>query len=133
MMEKSIFVPNQYSSAVNNRNTPPETPNGWIFLATSSVNAIVILYWPDGRVPMKSSDVMAHVLSARCGQYGGQGGEVAWIFGVEIDEAVDGRTRWIIETTDKDVIAQLEAAYTGKLDTAVRRDLLVDPAINAVD
>jgi hypothetical protein len=82
---------------------------------------------------MNSNVVTAHVLSAQQGKYGGRGDAVAWIFGVALEQEIDGHTQWIIETADEDVIAQLRAAYIGKTPTGVRRELFVDPAINAVD
>lgn len=77
--------------------------------------------------------VIAHVLSARCAQYTSQGDASVWIFGVLLEREVEGSQRWIIETADPAVIAQLHSAYTEKSPTSIYSSLFVDPAINAVD
>lgn len=81
---------------------------------------------------MDANMVAAHVLSARSGQYVCHGTD-AWIFGVVLEREVEGHNRWMIETTDASVVSQLRSAYAEKTLVNVSRELLVDPAINAVD
>jgi hypothetical protein len=74
----------------------------------------------------------AHVLSAKR-QPDAEDGNSAWIFGVVLEQQIDGHLRWIIETADVDAVHQLLAAFESGQRVTISRDLLVDPAVNAVD
>ncbi|CAN5353016.1 hypothetical protein BH09CHL1_BH09CHL1_12330 [soil metagenome] len=82
---------------------------------------------------MDTTMIGVHVLSARNGQSEAQMSPAAWIFGVVLDQELDGHARWIIETGDDSLIAQLRSAYEAKSHTDIARGLLVDPLINAID
>lgn len=81
---------------------------------------------------MDTTMIGVHVLSARNGQNETQMPS-AWIFGVVLDQELDGHARWIIETGDVSLIAQLRSAYEAKSHTEIARSLLADPLINAID
>jgi hypothetical protein len=77
--------------------------------------------------------VAIHVLSARYAQNENPDETTTWTFGVLLDQAVEGHQRWIVETADPVLIAQLHSAYREKSHTSINIELLVDAAINAVD
>jgi hypothetical protein len=82
---------------------------------------------------MDTTMIGARVLSVRNGRNEAEPPPAAWIFGVVLDQELDGHARWIIETSDDSLIAQLRSAYEAKSHTAIPRNLLVDPTVNAVD
>jgi hypothetical protein len=82
---------------------------------------------------MDTTMIGAYVLSVRSGLNDEHVPPAAWIFGIVLDQQVDGHARWIVETGDDALIAQLRSAYEGKSHTTIARSLLVDPLINAVD
>jgi hypothetical protein len=79
------------------------------------------------------SKVVARVLSARPAQCASQNGADVWLFGIVLEQDIQGHSRWIIETTDAAVISHLRTAYADKSLTAIDATLLTDPAVNAVD
>lgn len=81
---------------------------------------------------MSATSIDAHVLSAKR-QPETEDGKSAWIFGVVLEGEVDGHQRWIIEISEVDAVNQLLAAFESGQLTTISRDLLVDPAVNAVD
>lgn len=82
---------------------------------------------------MDSNLIGAHVLSMRRPQNVNQTISSPWIFGIELDHDLDGHIRWIVETGDEAVIAQLRSAYERKSHTDLSRSLFIDPLVNAVE
>jgi len=81
---------------------------------------------------MAATTIGARVLSAKR-QPDTEDGNRTWLFGVVLESEIEGHLRWIIETADVDAVSQLLAAFESGQLTAISRDLLVDPAVNAVD
>jgi hypothetical protein len=81
---------------------------------------------------MAATTIGARVLSAKR-QPDTEDGNSAWLFGVVLESEIDGHTRWIVETADVDAVNQLLAAFENGQQTTISCDLLVDPAVNAVD